>query len=77
MAVFSLPNSYEGTTSACLPSTSFPSDSHVSSAPNHWANKNVKKYIEKAPSHYLSKKRQELKLPSDQRAFCIFDNFNG
>ena len=74
---------YQSTKSACLPSTSlpsttFPSDWHVTSTPNHRENESTTKYyIQKILSSYLSKKRMEPKLSSDQQALCIFDNFGG
>ena len=65
-------------TSACLPHTKLPSGWHVTCSNNHWANEETfKDYIEKIIVPYLTKKRAALKLPNDQCALCIFDNFKG
>ena len=65
---------YQGSTKACLPRVKFPTDWHVTSSPNHWANEvTTKDYI----NPYLIRKRAELNLASNQHALCIFDNFKG
>ena len=67
---------YQGSTKACLPRVQFPTDWHVTSSPNHWANEvTTKDYIEKILNPYLIRKRAELNLASNHHALCIFDNF--
>ena len=67
---------YQGKTEACLPRIRFPSDWHVTYTPNHWANElTTLDYIEKTILPYVSKKRKEKGLHTEQRALCIFDNF--
>ena len=69
---------YQGSTKPCLPRVKFPTDWHVTSSPNHWANEvTTKDYIEKIVNPYLIQKQAELNLASDQHALCIFDNFKG
>ena len=69
---------FQGKTSACLPRAKSPSGWHITCTHNHWANEETtKNHIEKIIVPYLTKKRAELKLPNDQRALCIFDNFKG
>jgi len=53
---------YQGSTKACLPHVQFPTDWHVTSSPNHWANEvTTKDYIENILNAYLIRKRAELK----------------
>ena len=67
---------YQGKTEACLPRIRFPSDWHVTYTPNHWANElTTLDYIEKIILPYVSKKREEKGLHTEQCALCIFDNF--
>ena len=67
---------YKGTTRACLPDYKFPDSWHVTFTYNHWCNEEtVKLYIEKVIVPYIERKKQELKLPSSQRALCIIDGF--
>lgn len=69
---------FQDKTSACLPHTKSASGWHVTCSHNHWANEETTKdHIEKIIVPYLTKKRVELKLPNDQRALRIFDNFKG
>ena len=61
-----------------MPRVQFPTDWHVTSSPNHWANEvTTKDYIEKILNLYLIRKRAELNLASNHHALCIFDNFKG
>jgi len=67
---------YQGKIERCLPHYSFPDDWHATSTPSHWPNEDTtRNYIEKIILPYLSKKRNELKLPDNHRALMIFDNF--
>ena len=69
---------YQSTTSACLPSTAFPSDWHVTCSPNHWATESTTKdYIHKILTPYLSRNIKKLRVASDQQALCIFDSCKG
>ena len=68
--------SYQGSTKACLSRVKFPSDWHVTSSPNHWANQlTTKHYIRNTLNPYLTRKQAELNLASDHHALGIFDNF--
>ena len=61
---------------ACLPQYKFPSTWHVTHSDNHWSNETtMKQYVEKIILPYVNDKRKELKLPHDQPALLIFDNF--
>ena len=67
---------YQGKTVRSLPHFQFPEDWHITSTSNHWANEETTRlYIEKIIFPYLHKKREELKLNSDQPALLLFDNF--
>ena len=67
---------YQGKTVACLPSTRFPSDWHVTYTPTHWANESTTlAYIEKIILPYVQGKRKDCNVSDGQRALCIFDNF--
>ena len=67
---------YKGKTHRCLPTVSFPDDCHITHSDNHWSNEStMKAYIERIP--YVTKKREELKLPSDYSTLLIFDKFTG
>ena len=69
---------YQGKTSACLPRTKIPSGWHLTYTHNHWSTEETTKdHIEKIILPYLTEKKTELKLKSDQHALCIFDNFKG
>ena len=69
---------YQGKTSACLPCTKIPSGWHLTYTHNHWSTEETTKdHIEKIILPYLTEKKTELKLKSDQHALCIFDNFKG
>ena len=67
---------YQGKTTACLPSTKFPSNWHITFTPTHWANEAITlAYIDRIILPYIKRKRRECGLPNEQRALCIFDNF--
>ena len=67
---------YQGKTVACLPSTRFPSDWHVTYTPTHWANESTTlAYIEKIILPYVQGKRKDCNVSDGQRALCIFYNF--
>ena len=69
---------YCGKSCACLPSTKFPSDWHITNSHNRWANEiTTKDHVKKIIIPYLRKKAQELNLACDHHALCIFDNFKG
>ena len=66
---------YCGKSCACLPPTKFPSEWHITYSHNHWANESTSKdHVENIILLYLQMKRQELNLPQDHHALCIFDN---
>ena len=67
---------YQGKTAACLPSTRFPNDWHITYIATHWANESTTlAYIEKIILPYVQSKRKDCKLSDGQRALCIFNNF--
>ena len=67
---------YEGKTTQCLPCFELPPTWNVIYTANHWSNKGtVKEYIESVILPYISKKKEELKLPDEQSTLLIFDNF--
>ena len=68
---------YEGKTTRCLPCFQFPPTWNVVTyTANHWSNEGtVKEHIERVILPYISKKKKELKLPDEQSALLIFDNF--
>ena len=67
---------YKGTTRACLSANKFPDSWHVTYTHNHWCNEDtVKLYTEKIIVPFIQKKKDELKLPSSQRALCIMYGF--
>ena len=67
---------YEGKTTRCLPCFQFPPTWNVTYTANHWSNEGtVKEHIERVILPYISKKKKELKLPDEQSALLIFDNF--
>ena len=69
---------YEGKTTRCLLCFEFPAAWNVIYTPNHWSNEGtMKEYIESVILLYISKKKEELKLPDGQSALLIFDNFKG
>ena len=69
---------YKGKTKKCLPSFAFPPDWQATFSHNHWSNEStMHDYINKILLPYVKKKREELKLPSDQRALVLFDKFKG
>ena len=67
----------KGKTKACLPNVTFRNDWHITFSHNHWANETtVKDYITNIIVPYIMRKKEELKLHSEQRALCIIDNFS-
>ena len=67
---------YKGKTKACLPKVDFPESWDITFTHNHWANEDtVLRYIRRVIVPYIEKTKEEMKLPSDQRALCIIDNF--
>ena len=67
---------YQGKTTACLPSTKFPSSWHITFTPTHWANEvTTLAYINRIILPYIKRKQRECGLPNEQRALCIFNNF--
>ena len=67
---------YKGKTKACLPKVDFPKGWYIAFTYNHWANEDtVLRYIRKVIVPYIEKTKEEMKLPSEQRALCILDNF--
>ena len=69
---------YSGKTVTCHPSFKFPSDWNITDSPNHWSNYDtMKDYIVQLLVPYITKKREELKLPCDYRALVIYDKFKG
>ena len=68
---------YKERAKACLPKVTFPTDWHITFSHNHWANETtVKDYITNIIVPYVLRKKEELKLHSEQRALCIIDNFS-
>jgi len=64
---------YQGITSACLPSTTFPSDWHVICSLNYWANESTTKdYIHNILAPYFSRKHREVKVASGQPALSVY-----
>jgi len=64
---------YEGKTKACLPKVDFPPGWDITCTANHWANEeSMKRYIRKIIVPYVEKTQQDMKLPSSQRALCIW-----
>ena len=66
----------KGKTKACFPKVDFSESWDITFAHNHWANEDtVLRYIRKVIVPYIEKTKEGMKLPSDQRALCIIDNF--
>ena len=64
---------YSGKTERCHPDFNFPKDWHTE---NLWANQlTVLRYIDTVLIPYLQSKRQELELPSTQKALLVMDVF--
>ena len=69
---------YQGKTIKCLPKFKLPVDWDVTYTSNRWCNElTMHQYISKIILPYIHNKREEFKLPSDQPAVLIFDNFKG
>ena len=69
---------YKGTTPRCLPTVDFPPDWDITYSTNHWSNeKSMESYVMKILIPFINKKKEELKLPQEQRALVIFDQFKG
>ena len=68
---------YKGKTKACLPDIAFPNDWHITFSHNHWANEaTTKDYIANIIVPYVLRTKEVLKLHSEQRAWCIIDNYS-
>ena len=70
---------YSGKTQASQPRDfKFPSGFCVTQNPKHWSNKSeTLKLIDEIISPYVTKKREELKLATDQKALLVWDVFRG
>ena len=70
---------YSGKTKASQPRDfKFPSGFCVTQNPKHWSNEiESLKLINEIISPYVTKKREELKLPTDQKALLVWDVFRG
>ena len=70
---------YSGKTKASQPHDfKIPSGFCVTQNPKHWSNEiESLKLIEEIISPYVTKKREELKLPTDQKALLVWDVFRG
>ena len=70
---------YAGRTDRCHPNRiNFPEGFTITHTPNHWScEKSATEHLEKVAFPYLSKKREQLKMPKDQKALLIFDVFKG
>ena len=68
---------YAGKTDRCHPNEiNFPEGFNITHTPNHWGcEKSAIEHLEKVVFPYLSKKREQLKMPKDQKALLIFDVF--
>ena len=67
---------YEGKTTRCLPTYSFPSTWNITYSANHWSNEEtMKEYMEMVIFPYIRKIKEDLKFPDEQGALLIFDNF--
>ena len=69
---------YQGKTSKCLPSFTFPSDWSITYTANHWCNEDTMElYINDIIFPYLWQTRQSLNRSANHPAVLIFDNFKG
>jgi len=69
---------YKGKTARCLPKFDFPTDWDITYTHNHWCNeRTMHQYINNIILPYISSKRSECKLPANQPAILVFDNFKG
>ena len=69
---------YGRKTPACLPKAPFPPDWHVTYTPNHWAiEETMIDYVQSILLPYVRAKRTALKLPDNQPALAIVDQFKG
>jgi len=68
---------YQGKTTACLPSTRFPCNLHITLTATHWANeKTTLSYVHWWDNSAIHKEEtKECGLCDEQRALCIFNNF--
>ena len=56
----------------------FPEGFNITHTPNHRScEKSAIEHLEKVVFPYLSKKREQLKMPKDQKALLVFDVFKG
>ena len=69
---------YQGKTSKCLPSVTFPSDWNITFSENHWSNESTMiEYITQLILPYINRKKSELNIDIKQRSLVIFDCFKG
>ena len=67
---------YQGKIKASVPSVDFPAIWDVTFSPNYWCNEiTMDTYIQKITCPYIEETRKRLKLATDHRAVCTFDNF--
>ena len=66
---------YQGKSDRCHPrEIEFPDGFNITHTPNHWSNENkVIDHFESIIFPFVKKKKEELVLPSDQKALLIFD----
>ena len=78
--LLSMQLTYEGKTPRCLPQgIEFPNYfNDLTYTANHWSNEEkVIEHLEKIVFPFVVKKREELKLPENQKTILIFDVFKG
>lgn len=69
---------YQGKTTKCLPSVTFPEDWNITFTINHWCNERTMLcYVEEIIIPYLQAKKRHLALPETHSSLLIFDEFNG
>ena len=68
---------YQGKSPKCLPEIRFPEEWDITYTENHWSNEETTiQYIHNIILPFIHKQKTVKKLLPDQRALCIFDNFN-
>ena len=69
---------YQGKTSKCLSSVTFPSDWNITFSENHWSNESTMiEYITQLILPYINRKKSELNIDIKQWSLVIFDCFKG
>ena len=69
---------FQGKTTRCHPSVTFPEGWDIWHSENHWSNEETMvRYIERIIIPYVAKKRITLKLEQSQMALVLFDCFKG